>query len=84
MFGFSKLDEHATLVARMSDKLGIDFVDALQRGEVSEQESRARVYRCMGCTDTEGCRAFLATDGIASEAPAFCRNKPELDALAAR
>ncbi|SFJ94334.1 DUF6455 family protein [Celeribacter neptunius] len=88
MTKFGDYDTHADLVDRMSETLGLDLAEMVQRGEgPSEEESRRRVYRCLGCTDPEACVHFLddhlGAGTKAEVAPAYCRNKLTLERLAA-
>lgn len=85
---FGDYDTHANLVDRMSETLGLDLAEMAQRGVgPSEEESKLRVHRCLGCTDPEQCVGFLdahaETGNIADAAPAYCRNKQTLERLAA-
>ncbi|MDY6858688.1 MAG: DUF6455 family protein [Pseudomonadota bacterium] len=82
MFGFKKLDEHAELVTRMADTLGVDLAEEAQRGRMRPEQMRNTVLRCVGCLQAGACRDFLAEhmDG-ADAAPAYCRNKDLLDSL---
>lgn len=79
----SRLDRHADLVHRMAERLGIDLVEATQRGEVSEEALRSVVLTCTGCHQTGDCESWLAEhSGGANETPDYCRNKDLLNRLA--
>ncbi|SMX31828.1 DUF6455 family protein [Actibacterium lipolyticum] len=82
MFGFKKMDEHADLVGRMADALGVDLIEEMQAGRLAPQELRATVVRCVGCGGAEDCAHFLSAhpDG-ADHTPAYCRNKDLLETL---
>lgn len=83
MFGFEKMDEHARLVRRMADTLGVDLAEEMQAGRLPPEDLRNSVLRCVGCLEAGACRQFLelnAEDG-AEEAPGFCRNKALLEAM---
>ena len=89
MTKFGQYDTHALLVDRMADTLGADLTEATQRGEgQTEDESRDRVYRCLSCTSPDLCVKFLDAhaemETTARQAPSYCRNKAELERLAAR
>ena len=88
MTRFGKYDTHAELVDRMAETLGLDLAEQAQRGcAPTEGEERERVYRCLSCTQPELCVRFLddhAEAGtVARQAPGYCRNKVELERLAA-
>ena len=59
MFGFKRLDRHADLVTRMGDAVGVDIVEQVQRGAVSENQLAGMVTRCVGCTEAESCEQWL-------------------------
>ncbi len=85
---FGTFDTHARLVERMTTTLGVDLEERAQRGDgPSEDESREHVYRCLSCTEPELCSRFLDLHqelGVtAAEAPPYCRNKADLERLAA-
>lgn len=83
MFNFAKIDKHAQLKDRMTDTLGIDMVEELQRGNVSEMEFIGSIRRCQACDDAEACAEWLDAHAEGGEAaPGFCRNKSLLDSLA--
>ncbi|NVK45500.1 MAG: hypothetical protein HWE33_04275 [Rhodobacteraceae bacterium] len=88
MTKFGTFETHARLVARMAGALGVDLEERAQRGEeASEVEARNRVYRCLSCTAPDMCVKFLDAqaelDTPAIAAPRYCRNKAELERLAA-
>lgn len=81
----TRLDRHADLVGRMADTLGVDLVEAAQRGDIGEGSLRNAVHTCMGCTQPGACESWLdAHSQGASETPDFCRNKAMLDRMATR
>lgn len=75
MFGFKRLDRHANLVTRMADAVGVDIVEQVQRGAVSENQLASMVTRCVGCSEAEACEHWLQAhpDG-ADSTPGYCRN----------
>lgn len=83
MFGIGKMDKHAQLVSDMGDALGVDIAEEVQRGNLAPQELRARVFRCMGCTDPEACSSHLAAHKgeTLSETPTYCRNADMFETL---
>ncbi len=82
MFSFAHIDKHAKLKDRMTDTLGIDTVEELQRGQMSEMEFVRSVQRCQSCSDAEDCASWLDAhaDGT-NQAPDFCRNQALFDRL---
>ena len=83
MFGFSKISEHAELVQRMSETLGVDLSEEMQRGNITPETLRETVLRCASCIEVGECQNFLADnhDTGADKAPVFCRNKLQLEAM---
>ncbi|ATG49340.1 hypothetical protein CEW89_18215 [Celeribacter ethanolicus] len=85
MTGTKGYETHERLMNRMAQTLGVDFEELKQRGQCDEGAMENRVHRCMGCTDPEACEVFLADHEAGAEfAPAYCRNKTDLERLAAR
>ncbi|MHC0053395.1 DUF6455 family protein [Actibacterium sp. D379-3] len=86
MFGLTKLDEHADLVQRMADVLGVDLAEEMQAGRLTPEQFRSTVLRCVGCLEAGECQHFLAlnAESGSDETPSFCRNKAELEAMRAR
>lgn len=83
MAGFRKYDEHAKLLERMADKLGVDMDEEMQSGRVTPDDVEDTVYRCMSCENPENCTAWLdSRDGVqVEEPPQYCRNRAKLGAL---
>ncbi|GAA3864360.1 DUF6455 family protein [Celeribacter arenosi] len=83
MKDLTKYDAHALKVDRMAGTLGVDLSEEMQRGNLSEEDLRDRVHRCLSCTEPDLCTKFLDThtDG-AARAPGYCRNKDSLEKLA--
>jgi hypothetical protein len=83
MFGLKKIEKHERLVSGMSDALGVDLVEEVQRGNLAPDELRNRVFRCLGCSDPEACGHFLADHkGEKRDAtPAYCRNADMFESL---
>ena len=69
---------HARLVSKMADRVGLDLVEGMQRGEVDSEEIREMVNQCIGCTDPEACAKLLASDTKIENPPEFCRNAEKL------
>ena len=78
----SRIDRHADLFEKMMAKLGV-------REEMAEIHNVGPVYRraamrCMGCTNSEECKAWLDTTTKACEAPDYCRNRALFERLKAQ
>lgn len=77
------LKRHAALVDRMATTLGVDLEEATMRGDLPMEDIADVVLRCTGCSDPDGCDAWLdahAAEG-ADHAPGYCRNAARLEGL---
>ncbi|WP_460273970.1 DUF6455 family protein [Celeribacter sp. ULVN23_4] len=84
MTGTKAFETHERLMNRMAQTLGVDFDEKIQRGECDEEQMEFRVHRCIGCSDPQACESFLAShEHGADAAPSYCRNKDDLERLAA-
>ena len=72
---------HARLVSKMADRIGLDLVEAMQRGQVDSEDLRGMVNRCAGCTNPEACSDLLADGHTHGVAPEYCRNAHIFEAL---
>lgn len=69
------IKQHAALVDRMADTLGVDLEEATLKGQITPDALCDVVLRCTGCTDPGGCRHWLdAHDAGADSTPDMCRN----------
>ncbi|MEX5727542.1 hypothetical protein Ga0609869_000895 [Rhodovulum iodosum] len=85
MSGQSKFDEHADLVQKMAEALGIDLTEAMMAGNWTPEDMQATVKRCLGCTDPAHCKGWLTDNAAGSEeTPGYCRNKDLLEAMRVR
>jgi hypothetical protein len=85
MSGQSKYDEHAALMQRMAETLGLDLTEEMMSGRWTPEDMQAGVSRCLGCTDPSTCKGWLSAHGEgADEAPGYCRNKDLLEAMRTR
>lgn len=86
MLGFSKLNQHAGLLNKMADTLGVDLAEAAQEGRLAPEDLRASVLRCTGCSDPAECMHFLVEHAAtgAEAAPEFCRNRQLFSELRGR
>ncbi|MDP7151399.1 MAG: DUF6455 family protein [Paracoccaceae bacterium] len=73
--------KHAKLVSKMADKVGLDLLEKMQRGELDSEDLRMMVHRCEGCTDPEDCRHKLESGQITESPPDYCRNAPIFEAM---
>ncbi len=71
------LKRHAALVDEMANARGIDLEEEILRGRMTIGDLDDAVLRCTGCTGTEACAHWLATQPTvqrAEDAPLYCRN----------
>jgi hypothetical protein len=72
------LREHAALVYRMSDAVGVDLEEMILRGQLQTDTLGDAVLGCTGCSNPTGCGHWLddreRTSGVAKTSPGFCRN----------
>ncbi|AVO39241.1 DUF6455 family protein [Pukyongiella litopenaei] len=77
---FSKMADSADLVNGMAERLGADLRSYLGRDpEINAASYRTMVYRCTTCVDQDGCRMLQSAHDRLDHAPAYCRNKQELE-----
>ena len=69
------------LARGMARVLGVDLVEAVTEGWFSRQELARMVKVCEDCDQSPRCTAFLAVTTRAEALPAFCHNKPQIEAL---
>ncbi|ARC89245.1 DUF6455 family protein [Rhodovulum sp. MB263] len=85
MSGQTKYDEHAHLLEKMAEVLGVDLDEETMAGRWTPEDMQDSVSRCLGCTDPGQCRGWLGThDAGADATPDYCRNKDLLEAMRAR
>lgn len=75
--------KHAKLVSQMADKVGLDLLEIMQRGELDSEDLRMMVHRCEGCTSPEDCTQKLASGQITDTPPDYCRNANIFEAMKA-
>jgi len=78
-----RIRQHAELVDRMAETLGVDLEEKVLEGLLDPSTLTDAVLRCTGCSDPEGCGLWLdayQTEGAAS-APVMCRNSSMFDLL---
>ena len=78
MQGDKTKTEHAALMGRMAQTLGVDLDEAELRGALPPEMRDDMVLACTGCADPMGCRKWLAANDKADRAPGYCRNADEL------
>jgi hypothetical protein len=74
---------HMRLLEEMSQAVGADLVRAYQDGLISNADWAEMVQQCRGCSEPGKCRKWLDAQETAPEAPAYCSNSEQLDALKA-
>ena len=85
MSGQNKYDEHAQLVEKMAETLGVDLTEEMMAGNWTPEDMQATVSRCLGCTDPAHCKGWLDENTAgADETPGYCRNKDLLEAMRTR
>ncbi|ARE42186.1 hypothetical protein RGUI_4045 [Rhodovulum sp. P5] len=85
MSGKTKYDEHAALVEKMAEVLGVDLTEEMMAGRWTPEDMQATVSRCLGCTEPSHCQGWLKDNAEgARETPGYCRNKDLLEALRAK
>jgi len=75
------LRKHASLVDRMSTKLGVDLEESVMRGDVAPDLIPDLVLRCTNCTDPDACARMLDDKAPLDAAPSFCVNRDTLQKL---
>ncbi|KUJ80716.1 hypothetical protein AVO45_06700 [Ruegeria marisrubri] len=79
---FSKLTSHTDLVTGMASRLGADLGEMILRNPDTEAAHyRSMVMKCTGCRNPEGCKSLLEANDRLDEAPNYCVNKADLEAL---
>ena len=74
----------ADLVDRMARTLGMDLEEEVYAGQLDPETLCDTVLRCTGCTDPDGCEAWMAAQAGPVEAtPIMCRNGEVFAALKA-
>lgn len=73
--------KHAKMVSHMADKVGIDLVETMQRGELDSEDLRMMVHRCQGCSDPDDCQQKLESGQITGTPPEYCRNAHVFEAM---
>lgn len=90
MHGRKILNRHAALMNRMAQVLGVNLTEMMIRSQLSGEEWREAVVRCVGCTEPETCLHWLAihpdtgpaTGAAPSEvAPEYCANREMMEEL---
>ncbi len=85
MCNASRFEQHARLVARMGDALGVDLETRVQSGELPPEVLDDLVFECLGCPKPGTCERWLdAQEEPVTAAPEYCRNKIALEAMAAQ
>lgn len=82
MPGSKTLKDHEDLMGRMAATLGADLDEAELRGTLDPEERFTMLLSCTGCSDPDGCQAWLDANEAADAAPGYCRNGDRLADLA--
>ncbi len=71
-----------SLTRGMARTLGVNLIEAVTEGWYTRAELARLVETCEACGLSEHCFAWLAVTARAQHLPSYCRNKPDLEALA--
>lgn len=78
------IKRHTELVDRMARTTGLDTEEEVYAGQLDPETLCDTVLRCTGCTDPDGCEAWMAAQAGPVEAtPIMCRNGEVFAALKA-
>lgn len=78
---FNKLDKHAGLVSGMSDRVGVDWPQAIEKSPEAAMEYRNAVLKCAGCNDVAACQGWQASHETAENPPEYCLNGEVFEGL---
>lgn len=81
---FDRLDKHAGLVSGMSDRVGVDWEEAILNNPETAAQFRAAVLKCTGCGDVAECKGWQKSHDTAQEAPEYCLNGGLFEAMKKR
>jgi len=69
------MKRHAGLVDQMADCLGLDLEEEILAGQLAPESLCDEVLRCTGCSNPDGCEAWMSKHvGQAEAPPIICRN----------
>jgi hypothetical protein len=80
---FEKLGQHADLVGGMSERVGVDWGQALEAHPELAARYRSAVMSCTHCKKVGECKGWQEGHVHADHAPDYCLNKGLLEDLAA-
>lgn len=84
MIGYSEAPRAWGLTRGMARVVGVNLTGAVLDGWLSRAELAGLVDRCLDCPHGAECTQFLAHTVKATSLPAYCANKPSLEALMPR
>ena len=77
-----KLNKHADLMSKMTEKVGLELGDELLSGKLSAIEIRDAVVTCTHCKNVSDCQKFLDdANANVEHAPEYCLNKQMISKL---
>ncbi|MGB8813202.1 MAG: DUF6455 family protein [Paracoccaceae bacterium] len=82
MMGYVEAPKAWGLTNGMARTLGVSLPQAVLDGWLTRAELATLVGRCQICGKSEDCTAWLASVTVATQLPAYCPNKDEIEALA--
>lgn len=81
MIGYPDAPKAWWLTRGMARISGVNLPEAVVEGWLPRSELEALIDRCAHCDRVVECEAWLAQSGSACEMPAFCPNRPAIQAL---
>ncbi len=82
MIGYAEAPRAWGLTRGMARVAGVNLTDAVVDGWLTRTELAGMVDHCLRCGHVPACTDFLAHQVQAVSLPAFCDNKPGIEALA--
>jgi hypothetical protein len=81
MIGYARAPAAFGRTKAMARMAGIDLTAAVVEGWLTRSELEALISCCASCGRSGDCAPFIATALPGALLPAYCANKPDLDAL---
>jgi hypothetical protein len=82
MIGYAEAPRAYGLTRGMARRAGVNLTGAVIDGWLTRRELAGMVDHCLRCGHIPACTDFLAQHGQSLSLPAFCDNKPGIEALA--
>lgn len=81
MIGYTDAPRAWWLTRGMARVAGVNLTKAVLDGWLSREELARIIAVCEQCPCGDRCERWMATSGPATAMPAFCPNKPAIEAL---